>query len=647
MGWSFTKGATKADIIAEVTREQRRQPAFEWSNAEQRSVPCGYDFTHKTLHKAVKGNVLWTVEELVRYKEPVESAKFIGCYLLKVSKGEAGYKPMDEAMHPYYYSCPLGYLDMVPEANSAWREKVLEYHAGRQRKAEEPTARPQDPKNARNNSMNQYERNYQRLTELLPEGRDHIRIDNNEPYLPLVVERVWGNQISLCHYGEHNGDAMRDPEVVFLVNDTEHSARPVYFRNDWVGAEHATVPNLFGDVPVKPHLQRDLNRFVSTWWQNIHEQQFVEAAKKLHQPNQESAGQAPQEPATKHALNSQETEHQDLSVPVPTEEVHKDEVQEAAAKERASATKPTVLKDTNLTEDLSLEVQAAEQGVPVEAETKAADEETTMGTEKERLIREAFAIAHEIGSRGFVARWLVDKDARREWPDPALRERELRAFWDEHWKESYPALVKETATLSLAELSAYRSRLQAQLAGTSAVRELFDHYAAVGAERRAKTELAFKAVEEPDHQTPGRIPGKHPSQERSTPMSAPEAMVAPEGLTNNNERRADRKERRDGEHNGAREGGSRNKPVKLERGLLRAFLWDHGPDREPSATFNRIYKHTDEWKYTQSFRPIDLGDLAQLVHDVEQNIERARAKEGNRSADNKERKRGNDQEQDR
>jgi hypothetical protein len=134
MGWYFTKGATKADIIAKVTEEQPRQPGFQWSNADQKSVPSGYDFSSKTLQKCVRGSVLWTVEETVRYKEPVEREMIIGCYLLKAGSGEAGYKPMDEAMGPYYYSCPLAYLDMVPETNREWREKVRAYHAEKEHK---------------------------------------------------------------------------------------------------------------------------------------------------------------------------------------------------------------------------------------------------------------------------------------------------------------------------------------------------------------------------------------------------------------------------------------------------------------------------------------------------------------------------------
>ena len=44
-----------------------------------------------------------------------------------------GYKDLDEAMFPYYFSCPLKYLDMVPieiyGGHPEWRERVRAYHA--------------------------------------------------------------------------------------------------------------------------------------------------------------------------------------------------------------------------------------------------------------------------------------------------------------------------------------------------------------------------------------------------------------------------------------------------------------------------------------------------------------------------------------
>jgi hypothetical protein len=34
-------------------------------------------------------------------------------------------------VHPYYYSCPLRYLDMAPVQSFEWRERVHRFHAGR------------------------------------------------------------------------------------------------------------------------------------------------------------------------------------------------------------------------------------------------------------------------------------------------------------------------------------------------------------------------------------------------------------------------------------------------------------------------------------------------------------------------------------
>ena len=110
-----------------------------------------------------------------------------------------------------------------------------------------------------------------------------------------------------------------------------------------------------------------------------------------------------------------------------------------------------------------------------------------MKAEKERLIGEAYEIAGEIGSRGFVAKWMVDQETIQECRDPAVRERELLAFWHDHWKKAYPGFVKAAEALSLSELMAYRIGLQDQLAETTDFHQLFDHYGKIGAIRRARS----------------------------------------------------------------------------------------------------------------------------------------------------------------
>jgi hypothetical protein len=134
---------------------------------------------------------------------------------------------------------------------------------------------PKEPPFAENTMS---KNNFDNLMRLLGDT-DHRKIEN-DPFMPLTVERLEGTPlVSLCHYGEQNGDLMCDPEVVFVVR--EGRATPVYFRNDYAHVEHATVDGHFGDVPVKPWLQKSLDSFCRDWWQNIKEQGFFEKAREL------------------------------------------------------------------------------------------------------------------------------------------------------------------------------------------------------------------------------------------------------------------------------------------------------------------------------------------------------------------------------
>lgn len=118
MGWLFTRGQTRADLIQRLTKPEE-----------------GDKSSYRTLAHCTKGNVLWAVQEVVFKQgnprfEAGAPQRFIGCYLIAPQKGFGwGYKDMEESMHPYYYHCPLAYLDMAPEACVAWREKVREWHA--------------------------------------------------------------------------------------------------------------------------------------------------------------------------------------------------------------------------------------------------------------------------------------------------------------------------------------------------------------------------------------------------------------------------------------------------------------------------------------------------------------------------------------
>lgn len=117
MGWSFTKNASKSDVIKDRTQN--------WEN-EKYSVIC--------LRHTCVGSVLWTVWERTD-KTTNQKERYIGCDLFQKQKGYGyGYKDLEESSQPYYYSCPLSYLNMVPVASPEWREKVREYHNQKTRK---------------------------------------------------------------------------------------------------------------------------------------------------------------------------------------------------------------------------------------------------------------------------------------------------------------------------------------------------------------------------------------------------------------------------------------------------------------------------------------------------------------------------------
>ena len=69
------------------------------------------------------GNVLWFIY-----------GKHIQCNVMSRAGSTWGYKPLGEVSGPVYYSCPLAYLDRMPEENPVWRQKVRDYHANKRRK---------------------------------------------------------------------------------------------------------------------------------------------------------------------------------------------------------------------------------------------------------------------------------------------------------------------------------------------------------------------------------------------------------------------------------------------------------------------------------------------------------------------------------
>ncbi|MBI2806110.1 MAG: hypothetical protein HYX68_14105 [Planctomycetes bacterium] len=128
MGWTYPFGSSRKDLIAERTE------AREWKAGEMLvKTTC--------LAKCFRGGsfsgVLWVVWErtfTIDGKEARPTERWIGCDMMEYAKQYEGwgYKDLDESMGPCSWSCPFGYLAMVPidrnGGNADWRAGVMAYH---------------------------------------------------------------------------------------------------------------------------------------------------------------------------------------------------------------------------------------------------------------------------------------------------------------------------------------------------------------------------------------------------------------------------------------------------------------------------------------------------------------------------------------
>ena len=111
----------------------------------------------------------------------------------------------------------------------------------------------------------------------------HLRIDN-PPFMALVMEAMDESgpcglpAISVAHYGEQNGDAMRDPEMCFELGYAEAPQLNVfYYRNDYVGIEQWSRYLWDDRYIVHADLHRQHQEFARLWDKNLQSQGFAEA----------------------------------------------------------------------------------------------------------------------------------------------------------------------------------------------------------------------------------------------------------------------------------------------------------------------------------------------------------------------------------
>ena len=113
----------------------------------------------------------------------------------------------------------------------------------------------------------------------------------NAPYMALVIEATDESgpgglpAISVAHYGEQNGDLMRDPEMCFELGFAEEPCLdPFYFRNDYIGLEQWSRTFTSGQYVRLRHLHEKHQQFASQWDNNLRLQGFPEAFERQQTP---------------------------------------------------------------------------------------------------------------------------------------------------------------------------------------------------------------------------------------------------------------------------------------------------------------------------------------------------------------------------
>ncbi len=110
----------------------------------------------------------------------------------------------------------------------------------------------------------------------------YLKIDN-PPYMELVIEAMDESgpcglpSISVCHYGEQNGDLMRDPEMCFELGFAGGAhLNSFYYRNDYLGVEQWSRFITDSHYAYNSELHRQHEEFAKLWDANLRSQGFAE-----------------------------------------------------------------------------------------------------------------------------------------------------------------------------------------------------------------------------------------------------------------------------------------------------------------------------------------------------------------------------------
>ena len=119
------------------------------------------------------------------------------------------------------------------------------------------------------------QRNYNFLREFAPDvlqGNVRYALYESQGFMPIHINRLSEDTISISHTYEQNGDLMYDPEMVFELDEENGALKPIEYRQDNLGIYQVVGENVN---------DRDLSSFAVEWFKNISNQGFHLAQERL------------------------------------------------------------------------------------------------------------------------------------------------------------------------------------------------------------------------------------------------------------------------------------------------------------------------------------------------------------------------------
>ena len=149
--------------------------------------------------------------------------------------------------------------------------------------SEEETAEQKDSPQAYRESLTLEQRLYRKLEVFASpvlNGEAYYMKLKSEGFEDLVLEVIGSGEYSIAHYYRQNGDAMRDPEITFTVDEKTKSIHPTSFLQDNMGIFYETAD-------AAPAQVRDLKEFMSQWFTNIKNQGFEPETVRFYEQDEE------------------------------------------------------------------------------------------------------------------------------------------------------------------------------------------------------------------------------------------------------------------------------------------------------------------------------------------------------------------------